>query len=370
MKNALCLVLALVLSFSLFACAVPSQPNPTDAPVETAPTPGPVDTDTFPTPPPAPSGEGSGSGQEDLLRRYQRICACLENYAKGESARIYDFSTDEEYWGQPALRYCYEQLSATEAFDSLPNTGLPSRQTLLSNFGISKDKLLQEDYVRTDNLGNVFKDMYNYWQYDKQGRLCYVYQAQRYLDWKLKFGTPSGCAEFFYDETGRLTKFRFKDPYEDIINAIITPTYNEQGQKTSETYKDNYEEWTYTFTYSPDGTLSREEWSRQEIKYWNTYTYDNGLLTQLVHCDCNERKDTPSSVDTTVYTYDDKGHLASAVKTCTYFGEIADVYHYTYVCDAQGRVIEKTVTPQRENSTEKTVYTYTYGDYYAYIPEA
>ena len=370
MKNALCLILVLALSLSLGACAVPSQPNPTDAHAETGPTSGHVDVDTFTTPPPAPSGEGSGSGQEDLLRRYQRICTCLEDYAKGESARIYDFSTDKEYWGQPALRYCYEQLSATEAFDSLQDTGLPSRQTLLSNFGISKDKLLQESYVYTDNLGNVNKDVQNYWQYDKQGRLCYIYEARYHLDWKEKYADPSGCAELFYDETGRLTKFHFKHPYMDSIFAIVTPTYNEQGQKIDETYKDNYTQWDYLYTYNPDGTLSREEWIRNEREYWNTYAYENGLVTQMVHNECVEGEDTPYEVDTTVYTYDDKGHLASAVKTCVYHGEPRYIYHYTYVCDAQGRVIEKTVVPQRENSTENTVYTYTYGDYYAYIPEA
>ena len=377
MKKAFSLILVLILCLSLCACGSNIPENPSDALGNNN-----TEPDISPTyMPTIPGATGIGGGTENsadqaLLSRYSSILACLNSAATpGESVLIYDFDNRSQYWDQEALRYCYEQLLAMEQVDALLEQGTPNRQTLLSGFTVIKDQKLSKSVKGEDNLGNVSEDNINYWTYDAEGRMNYVYDASRISEWEEMY-RASGCAVFSYDEDGDLIEIKFKHPYMDTVFSILTYHYNDKKQLTYAVYKTNYEQVTYNYTFNSDGKVSKIEWiwgNGGNIRYWITYTYEGELLKERVYYQADIDKTAHYWDEATVYTYNEKGHLSNSTKTVSVWfdnGELRErgVYNSAFVCDEQGRVIQQTDIPGPDDAYKSRVYTLHYGDYYIYSP--
>lgn len=351
---------------------------------------------------PAPSNPQ----QEDweLMNRYENCARWLKNYVENGSLSIWISETDTNYEGSAALAYVYEELQnlgdvdrwlAEESVDFGFDGMVRDRQKLLDGFAIVPDQALKVTYKSVDNMGNENNGTYRLYIYDANGVLTREYLNSASLN--LINYQHAGWLHYTYDANGRIESYKIADEGSNRVDAVITPTYDDAGNKVSETMKDNSGEYLYTYTNDAEGRVTLVEWSTKYDKYKIEYTYDaDGNLDKAVKMSGSEQSDgTIRWANEYIYDYEYAGGVPTGM-TYTYNyhstkwdsdtrANVPYIYStktdtYVYTCDAQGRILTEEVTygqteyangdaPKAPDVANRTI-NHEYGDYYFYAPVA
>lgn len=249
---------------------------------------------------------------------------------------------------------------------------------ILDRFTIVEDVFLKSVYEATDNMGNVNSNNDEEREYNELGQMTISYNSTQLS----RLYGSSHNAYYTYDASGRVSAIDLG--YTDRINVRITPVYDENGNKISEHVVNNNTEFDITYTYDDQNRLIGAR--RPNISYTDydkyyytwTYTYDDaGNLLQEVYAFMDNG--TLRNEYINAYTYDAAGIPTGETETYNFYSYNYSQLYEThthiadYVCDDQGRVIQKTwtygntvYTDGREEKPSKAsaVYTYTYGNVY------
>lgn len=373
MKRTLCMILALVMLLALCACT--SQNNETN---------NPHNTNTHPSEKLPINGESGAEPSEEeykLLATYAAIVRALDICEDGRTyVDILDKNGEEiSYYDQEALQYCYEKLPQLGAVDKWLNTRYWldrwngqtlnwDRQELISSFFVTKDVLLEQEYVGMDAVGNAkYKDRL-YFQYDTNGKLLTVTDLDDYgkrfpcFGWSIE-DEIGYLPAYTYDESGRVKEIKFMSFDHKEIKYLATPTYDSNGKKVSDTVvTERGYTWKYQYTYE-DNRLITVSVEKEEsgtyghyIQYYTyRYTYDNnGNIVK------REYTNSYDELDQVVYTYTEGSKVVSG----KHFVDGKEREQLEITLDDQGRVVKWEV----KHSSGKYYYEQTYGDYYCYIP--
>ncbi len=293
------------------------------------------------------------------------------------------------YSADGKIRSCTDRNGVTKSYsyNALGNLIIMSTGSQIVNYGYYKNSLL---YYETD--GRIATP-YTYDSYSRKisdGTASYAYDANSNL---ISVTIGSDVTTYSYDRAGRMlsavnglsaTNYTYdprglrtstKNYYEGSLITQTDYTYNLAGLATSLVNRDNDGNVlsSFNYTYLPDGNVASEtnhngvatnytydmlgrligEVSGASSKY---YTYDNSG---------NRTKVIVDGVSQVLYTYNDKGQLATETTTN---GETSEVKTYAY--DANGNLTAKTEGIKTTNYTYDTFGRMTSaGDtYYAYKP--
>lgn len=332
-----------------------------------------------------------------LLDLYNSIAYALSTYDPDSTFYIYTANVGSLY-GQNALKYCYEALQELECLDEWLAKGYadenvnPDRLALLTGFSRVQDVLLTATVTTEDQMGNVDTKGANVWRYDAEGRPT-VYTPDAFAPYGELYdlyGYRGYDYALSYDEQGRVASVKIIWPVTDELYCVVTPTYDANGRKTTESLKTNSGTVTYTYSYDNQGRLIRIHIPVSDTTYRTlTYTYDAaGDLQKKIWTEYTS-SDRMYASTTTEYTW--KAGTCSATVTTTHWNATSqDGGSYSYSVESEAI---DTVTYEYENGrvvreiTEfgATVYTdgraalqpgvisktleFVYSDYYIYSPD-
>lgn len=243
---------------------------------------------------------------------------------------------------------------------------------ILDNFTMVPQMCTGAKTLTVDNLGNESSGTWTKYTYDSNGNMIYGRDSELFET----YGQTDDL-HFYYDENGVMTEIKYAWNPESSVTAVMTPTYDENGNLISISAVYNEGTHTYTFAYDEAGrrisaviNKNVEGGTTDWYIYNFTYTYDDaGRLIEKVR----EQDDT---YRTTTYTYDENGFLIQETMVETYYRSYNGTtdYNYTqtitYTNDELGRPVTAEVTTdyQYDNYKSKTI-TYTYEDLYFYNEE-
>ena len=388
MKKIVCLVLVLAVALGLCACGGESQnadalPGETDALLQNDPM--------------APSGLENATGavlnEEETTHEtteppvnavYEAVKEALSAVSDGVTADYYNPETNEQYSGNGALAAIYADLQALRDYKDC--------KQMLSCFTVYPNLKQSWITVTTDNMGNEEENVWGRpsYIYNSKGRLDKIVDALRLSRDDLVGRIENASTwQFVYGENDQMAQIRYIDSGDKLV-ALSEFTYDAAGNVVKETVKDNYGTKVYTYAYDGQGRLCeqmRESGSVESKRqiYKIAYTYDDlGRLIERVYTRQLSDNGAPfylANQETAKYSYDENNHLKSGEfhsETMNEYGYVHQGYtdRYSYVCDAQGNVLTMTVVPLETSfngvagdpTYQKTVHTYTYGDWYVYNP--
>lgn len=410
MKQAICLIVAIVMVFSLTACtksdtATPSSEQPTTSISTTTP--------SEPTPPVTEPDPEASIAQR--LSIYWEIWSRLESYkANGyKNFRFQGLFVSNAPKGNEGLKYCYEFLRSMddlkpylneESFCDLVGYTFPeqSPEELLDRFTIIEDVLVSMSYTTdSSSIGELRRNDTVLWRYNSKGQLVHIDQqnwGSIGVTWRptdRDYYNNYAKSELFYeyDEDGALIAPWFEQ--DDKPHTPIIPTYDEFGRVILESFNNV----TFSYTYNEQGDLSKVIMSRASIsedgipflyttRSWvYSHQYDeNGNIIRRMEQGYHD--DDLFYTVTEFYYYDENGRVCRINKYVGSWDDIpSDSPAYdpncssiVYTYDQKGRVLTKSSTTgggldangtpvfEAVLSTE----TYVYADYYVfddYTPE-
>ena len=152
----------------------------------------------------------------------------------------------------------------------------------------------------------------------------------------------------YYDERGNVIRINFFQFYENewIFPSYVTYTYDDDNHRLTRT---NYNDWgsgfelqgIYTYTYDGDLLTSYEMTLGGTLLMRGTYSYDNGLCTQLLEEYNDAWGGTGwSNSALTTYTYDEVGNCTNETYSYWQNGWVPDS-SIDRLFDANGNCIQR-----------------------------
>lgn len=405
MKQAICLMISIVMVFSLTACTKSNTTAPsTERPTTSLLTPSPSEIT-----PPATEPDPEAIIAE-RLSIYREIWRQLEFYkANGyKNFRFQGLFVSNAPKGNEGLKYCYEFLRSMddlkpylneEAFSTfVPGYTLPEQtpEELLARFTIIEDVLVSMAYTTdSSSIGELRRNDTVLWRYNSKGQLVHIDQQ----DWGSMSVTWRPADRLYYNDYAKSELFYEYDENGELIapwfaqdnkpHTPIIPTYDDSGRVILE----NCGNVTFSYTYNEQGDLSKVVMSRPSIfedgkpliyttRSWvYSHQYDeNGNIIRRMEQGYHD--DDLFYTVTEFYYYDENGRVCRINKYVGSWDDIpTDSPAYSpnrssivYTYDQKGRILTKSNTtgggldangtPIHEAilSTE----TYIYGDYYVF----
>ena len=303
---------------------------------------------------------------------YNRAMYYLNRYLEGSS-----FSVGDDYYNPnnvKTLAYIYSQFAEISDY--------AEAAAILERFTILENKELSYNYTRLDHMGNESKyGEYNSpYKYNALGQvICYSHYDEN----GRMYGVYENNAYFTYDDAGKITEIILGYDADDVA-AIITPTYDENGNMISQHVVHNRGEHDIFYTYDDQNRLiemRRPNGSNSDIEtdyYFYTYIYDEaGRLVQKSHGYTSYGYVEEECTYT--YTYDASGKMIQETETYKDIDNYGQYLYRTYtntaecVTDDLGNVIQKKWTygdivygrgTVNRNDYVSSTYNYTYGDVY------
>lgn len=291
--------------------------------------------------------------------------------------RGYGFDIGETYYNSSnnaTLEYIYSQFAEISDY--------ADAAAILDRFTIVENKYLSYNYTTLDHMGNESKyGEYNSpYKYNALGQvICYT----NYDENGRMYGVYENNAYFTYDDAGKITETKLGYSADDV-GALITPTYDENGNKVSEHVVHNSGEHDITYTYDDQGRLveMRRPYSSsydfETYYYFYRYTYDEaGRLVEKVFGEMDDGYVDYEYIYT--YVYDAAGNQIQEIETYNSYSYHSENIYYTYthtaecVTDDLGNVIQKNWTygstvyssgTENRHSYASSTYNYTYGNVY------
>lgn len=299
--------------------------------------------------------------------RFNRAMRLLNYYLND-----YSFTIGETYYrpSENALEYIYTQFAEL--------SGYAEADAILDRFTILEDVFLKSTYVSTDNMGNVRSESTE--ESREYNALGQMIRLNNYSKLQRLYGTYDSNGYYTYDDNGVITEIKIGN-----VSAVITPSYDENGNRISDHVLNNDGEFVITYTYDDQNRLIEMRRPRQgssydpaEDYYFFAYTYDDAgrLIRQVYGYVYNGQTDAEYITE---YTYDAAGNQIAETYTYNDIQTWNNTVNSTCVntaecvCDDQGRVIQKNWTygntvyqdgTESKPDNASSVYTYTYGDVY------
>ena len=301
---------------------------------------------------------------------YNRAMTYLNWYLEGRS-----FSVGDQYYysdESETLAYIYAQFAEISDY--------AEAAAILDRFTIVENKYLSYNYTTLDHMGNESKhnESDSGYEYNALGQLSHL---GIYDEITRQYGYSAWNAYYFYDENGNITEVKLGSL--ENVSAVITPIYDENGNKISDHVVHNTGEHDILYTYDDQNRLvelRRPYSSSQDMEnyyYYYTYSYDDaGRMTEKVYgCFYNGRDDWKYI---TGYAYDSAGNQIQETDSYIYYrydGTVSYSYTHTAECvtDDLGNVIQKNWTygntvhydgREERNNYVSSTYNYTYGSVY------
>lgn len=364
----------------------------------------------------------------EAIDQFCYIMECLQEYKAGSTAFWVSYQRagaaspdgNGSAQGNAALGVCYARLKALEAVDKWAGKGYYSdeydRKKTLKQFTVLEDVLVSRTKRSFDQDGNQQgNDIIYEWLYYADGSLRSAYRDGALSNHFGEFWNCRSLASqeslvpanaglvgtignpfYVYGADGKVEKVEYKYRADAPVEAVGIPTY-EQDRIVSEkiTYYDSLttshhahddndiiRESTIDYTYDSNGRRTESVTVIEKNKHICTYVYnDNG---QLVQETCKSYyEETPDVyvffADVTItYTYDDKGHLASAVCVFASSNGSSITSNCTFTCDEaglpmhieihHGNWLNKNGETTLVNPDAVIKIDFSYGDHYIYTP--
>lgn len=301
---------------------------------------------------------------------YNRAMYYLEQYLNENSFRV-----DDVYYGWDStdtLAYIYAQFAEIADY--------AEAAAILDRFTTVEDVELYYEYTSVDHMGNEYNSGKSYaYEYNELGQvICF----SNYSELQRLYGGYSSNAFYTYGEDGRITEIKLG--YTNDVDAVITPTYDDNGNLVQNHVVNNDGEYDIFYTYDDQNRLVEQRRPNtsyddpENYYYYFKYSYDDaGRLTQKVYGWMYDGYADFEYIYT--YTYDAAGNQIQETETYNdYSYRSEEVYaSYTHtaecVCDDLGNVIQKNWTygntvynngSEDRPSNATSAYTYTYGNVY------
>ena len=412
MKKLLAILLSMVMLLSLAACG--EQEEDDDSERTEKSTTEETKEDIFFNDNPEETVEiltGEPTAEEwDAIDKYGMILEELNNYiADGYIYIEYaDFGVESDVAGingNEALAFCYDQLTKLGAMDKWVGSEYMdeswNRQETLNAFAIVEDVRISETRSTADYLGNWNTDLVWGWEYNADGTLLTT-NARDWFDrsehpWKDRsfaaqvIGNPAsvlvGAPFYRYGANGQVERIEYCYSAGDAVNVASELTYTGDLLTGEHIMTADGESYTVTYAYNDKNQVSEIIADCNGIRYVYTYQYnDRGqvvservLVEQEDYYDKNTYNFYCEAV--TNYTYDSNGHLSQGVCVHTQNWDnrkATTTDQWTYVCDAQGRIVTVDMTcgdiiletgeVARAVDQPFAKAEYAYGDFYNYNP--
>lgn len=351
----------------------------------------------------------------EVLQTYFDIVSCLENPSYDHGVTVY--IDGEEIYSTKAVEYLHNKLLELDL--SVIDLWLETKYTdydywyedinwdyeeVLSCFVILDDMLVEHINTTTDNLDNETTIRSTPWYYNTAGELenCSIDTNKMLQMLAIEptnpvylLNLPAQATVEEYDDNGRLSKTKVYTS-EDHVGYVITPTYDDAGNKISDLIRSNDEEWTITYAYE-GSAVTEVVWEPYLAHtYKLNYTYDaNGNVAKTTFSNYYVNSidnryiaeftyDAGNTLVSGVYTYQECGtkevHLGNWEFEKVEYVDYETIDSYTFTFDDQNRLTGYTVTfgdtYDRYSGGEGTVHkkaTYSsqkiefvYGPYYLY----
>ena len=206
---------------------------------------------------------------------------------------------------------------------------------------------------------------------DNVDRMQFVYNADNLLESCHSISNAGGEIDdlidsLYYDERGNVIRIDFYQFYENewIFPSYITYTYDDNNHRLTRT---NYNDWgsgfelqgIYTYSYDGDQLTSYEMTLGGTLLMRGTYSYNNGLCTQLLEEYNDAWGGTGWSNSALVtYTYDEAGNCTNETYAYWSDGWVPDS-SIDRLFDANGNCIQR---EKHSNGQVAERVTYTYDE--------
>lgn len=334
------------------------------------------------------------------MSEYRGILSTLDEYCNTGWITYWDEDDNEEYAGTIAFEHMYEDIQELKSVDRWIGTNrfeeTRERESILNAFYIVEDLKLYENVVWYDRTSTVRDEWVNKeYRYAKDGKLEKIIGEQS-SDWGevvfVPFELNYACSTYWsYDADGILKSWEFVDEYSEDNNGLkykVDFVSDKEGKIISANMKESKGEAEIIYQYDENGRIDKVECKRM-TKEGNSiaeYSYvynEQGKIEQeiyeLLWCPAGYTEWNKLTSQTVDYEYDEKGHAVSGtikLDTGAYYVEDECVFE----CDEQGRIIRANITfgdkayaegvkPSDDSYYTDKEITYTYGDYYWYMPE-
>jgi len=310
--------------------------------------------------------EAAQEAEREKKNKYDNLKRILEDFITNNySPSIWDEENQVSLSGNDAWEYLYNGFVAMGDYEDCAQ--------IVENFTILEDVYLGHSSVEVDNMENVSDETNSLrYYYNADGTISKV-SGYTYNQLSRLYGN-SGTVNIEYAADGNIAKVKLTSG--DDVSAIITPTYDANGNIVSKLIKNNDGEFAVTRTYDEKGNLvSRVRTGSNDYFYRFDYTYDEkGVLVKETYTTGTEKHN--SIILSTEYAYDASGKCTGKTVTDTDWGTAIDQYTYTY--DNQGRLLTEEVVYGKhvfENSDDQLpdvaseTITHKYGKYFVYNAE-
>jgi len=272
----------------------------------------------------------------------------LDSYLRNSNNSI--FVNDTSLTANQSRAYIYDLFSKS--------AGYRDSDAYLARFSSIPSQLVKLTETTVDQLDKSNTSTKGEYIYNPNGTLS----KAKGVDIIEAYGiTYSDYQNFFYDETGKLTKiiasYNIESP-----NAIGIPEYDDAGRLVSMAVQTSSAAYTSTFTYDDQGRIATADinpgvYDSRQI----TYTYDDtGKLIQKVTL----RQDGYYTY-TQDYTYEGSALTAIHESYSRTKGKEYYTTDYTITNDSQGRPLSIVITTTNPNNSYKSVtQNYHYEDLY------
>lgn len=300
----------------------------------------------------------TGYDPENPEARYAIAKDVIKNYLEGYSywvEELDDYLRDGEL-----LAYAYDLLQQLD--------GYKESQAYLERFSIYPDMLMEITLQNVDNLGNESSSIIAAYEYDADGRIYCTDDEIMQEKYGIAEIDRYDEGYFTYDDKGVVSLITVGSG--NYVDAICTPSYDENGRLVSMHVALNSGEYTSTFTYDEAGrvsTVTIPSTNENEDPCVYTYTYDEaGKLVKKV----KTYEDFYAYTVTGTYTYEGDRLIALHEDySRVYYGNPDEwVKEYGYFYDEEGKLAgaDYATTEETYYSYASQKYVYEYQDLYFY----
>ena len=232
---------------------------------------------------------------------------------------------------------------------------------------VVENVVLSQKTSYTDFIGNVAEDyVVPNWHYNADGLITKIdNELWAFEIFPCSPSNLSGVREYTKNDAGQITQIRYGQYSGNgtfSANHLVTLTYDEKGNKVSETVTDtDGDSYDILYSYDEENRLTRIECGDSNNSTYE-YTYDSeGKLVEYKHSTNSGRL----YEETLVLSYDESGNLVSGVKTYNtwsndFFVSVPYIDYtredqYTFSCDENGNIVQIDIVPGHEY--------YAYGSY-------
>ncbi len=208
--------------------------------------------------------------------------------------------------------------------------------------------LLSYNISYTDALGTEHSENYNYYNYDRDGKLVEAYSARDMFDYYTGISRYTGIT-IEYDKDGNAVKKILGSL--DSPSAVITYTYENGKVKTENCKTSSGDDFTVTYVYDSNGNLSEmqnipnESWGYEDDTVTVKFTYDNdgNIIKESIETSDNRRQYITYKYEDGKLVYKEKSFGDYTERGADHTVNSADYTSWEYTYDEEGRVATVTM---------------------------